>query len=256
MYDSFLERFTQMCRECFGENLTGVYLHGSLAMGCFNPNKSDIDLMLVVEQEPTDEEKLTFMKQIVAINAEAPAKGLELSIVTRGAMSPFLYPTPFVLHFSPMHLDWFEQNPMGYVARMKGDDPDLAAHCTILRKYGKALYGAPIPEVFGEVPKAAYLDSIWQDVEGAEGDILRDPLYITLNLCRVLAYARDGLVLSKQEGGQWGLAHLPKMHHPLIRQALECYASDERMAADEAAATAFAAAMLGSIQQFSPAKEE
>ena len=24
------------------KNLAGIYLHGSLAMGCFNPNKSDL----------------------------------------------------------------------------------------------------------------------------------------------------------------------------------------------------------------------
>ena len=177
-YRDLLERFTTMSRRIFGDNLLGVYLHGSLAMGCFNPRKSDIDLMLVVDKEPSDEEKLAFMQQVAAMNEEAPAKGLELSIVTRAAVNPFRYPTPFVLHFSPMHLDWFRRDPNGYVQRMKGEDPDLAAHCTILLQYGKVLYGAPIPEIFGEVPKASYLDSIWQDVSGAEGrngvDTFRD----------------------------------------------------------------------------------
>lgn len=248
MYQDLLQRFTDVSRAIFGHNLTGVYLHGSLAMGCFNPQKSDLDLMLVVEAEPTDADKLAFMEQVVLFNEKAPAKGLELSIVTRAAVKPFQYPTPFVLHFSPMHLGWFQRDPKGYVECMKGDDPDLAAHCTILRQYGKVLYGAPIGEVFGEVPKAAYLDSIWQDVSGAEEDILRDPMYITLNLCRVLAYVRQSLVLSKQEGGQWGLDHLPMEHHPLIRQALHCYATDQAMTADEAAATDFAKDALAEIR--------
>lgn len=26
------------------DKLTGIYLHGSLAMGCYNPESSDIDL--------------------------------------------------------------------------------------------------------------------------------------------------------------------------------------------------------------------
>jgi len=29
-----------------GNNLTGIYLHGSAVMGCFQPGKSDIDLLL------------------------------------------------------------------------------------------------------------------------------------------------------------------------------------------------------------------
>jgi streptomycin 3"-adenylyltransferase len=187
------------------------------------------------------------MQQVIAFNEEAPGKGLELSIVTRDAVNPFRYPTPFVLHFSPMHLDWFRRDPTGYVQHMKGEDPDLAAHCTIVRKRGVVLYGAPVEEIFGEVPKAAYLDSIRQDVAGAGEDILTDPLYMTLNLCRVLAYAREGLVLSKQEGGQWGLSHLPGEHCPVIRLALDCYANDRSMQIDAAAARAFAAAMLESI---------
>ncbi|MBR4068468.1 MAG: DUF4111 domain-containing protein [Clostridia bacterium] len=246
-YQDLLERFTAMSRRIFGDNLLGVYLHGSLAMGCFNPQKSDIDLLLAVEREPTDEEKLAFMQQVIAFNEEAPAKGLELSIVTRDAVNPFCYPTHFVLHFSPMHLDWFRRDPTGYVQHMKGEDPDLAAHCTVVRKCGKVLCGAPVEAFFGDVPTAAYLDSIRQDVAGAEEDIVTDPIYMTLNLCRVLAYAREGLVLSKQEGGQWGLSHLPEEHCPVIRQALDCYANDRSMQTDEAAARAFAVAMLESI---------
>lgn len=248
MFDDLLTHFTHISQSIFGPNLTGVYLHGSLAMGCFNPQKSDLDLLLVVDEEPSDEAKLAFMEQVVLLNQEAPAKGLELSIVTKAAVKPFQYPTPFVLHFSPMHLGWFQQDPKGYVAHMKGNDPDLAAHCTILLQYGKVLYGAPIPEVFGEVPKTAYLDSIWQDISGAEEDILRDPMYITLNLCRVLAYVRQSRVLSKQEGGQWGLEHLPVQHHPLIQQALHCYATDIPMTADETAALSFAKDALAEIR--------
>jgi len=33
-------------------------------------------------------------------------------------------------------------------------------------------------------------------------------MYITLNLARVLAYQKDHLILSKKEGGEWGLANL------------------------------------------------
>lgn len=248
-YQDLLNRFTRMSRSILGENLLGLYLHGSLAMGCFNPKKSDIDLMLVVEEEPSDEEKLAFMQQVVLMNEEAPAKGLELSIVTRRAVKPFAYPTPFVLHFSPMHLGWFQRDPHGYIQHMKGEDPDLAAHCTVLRRHGVVLDGPPADRVFGEVPKAAYLDSIRQDVAGAAEDILTDPMYITLNLCRVAAYAREGLILSKQEGGLWGLARLPEAHHPLIRHALDCYAGDRPMTVDEAAAVSFAEEMLRRIRQ-------
>lgn len=41
---------------------------------------------------------------------------------------------------------------MGYIRGMKGTDPDLAAHFTILRKYGITLAGEAVEEVFGKFP--------------------------------------------------------------------------------------------------------
>ncbi len=203
---------------------------------------------MVVENEPSDEEKLIFMQQVLLLNEEAPAKGLEMSVVTRQVCDPFQYPTPFVLHFSPMHLRWFREDPAGYIQNMKGTDRDLAAHFTILRAYGKALCGPTVADLFGPVPPGDYLDSIWADVEHARQDILDDPIYITLNLCRVLAYVQDGHILSKQDGGQWALNRVPECHHGLIRQALACYAGQEAMRLDAEAAVAFANEALALIQ--------
>ena len=60
---NILERFVRAGRALLGENLTGVYLHGSAAMGCYNPRRSDLDLLLVVERGLTDAVKLSFLKE-------------------------------------------------------------------------------------------------------------------------------------------------------------------------------------------------
>ena len=43
-----LDDFTARSRYILGDNLTGIYLHGSAVMDCFHPENSDIDLILVV----------------------------------------------------------------------------------------------------------------------------------------------------------------------------------------------------------------
>jgi streptomycin 3"-adenylyltransferase len=217
------EHFTEECRQILDDNLVGVYLHGSAVMGCFNPGKSDVDLLVVVKAEPSDAVKRAFLDMVVTLNETGPAKGIEMSVVRRGVCKPFVYPTPFELHFSKMHLDWYRSNPEDYIAKMKGTDRDLAAHFTVIRARGVCLYGAPIDEVFGEVPKKAYMDSIWRDIEEAEDAIAEDTMYLTLNLARVLAFQMDGKVLSKQEGGEWGLKNLPEKYHSLLREALSEY---------------------------------
>lgn len=46
LYQNILDEIVDESKMIFKEDLTGIYLHGSLAMGCFNPKKSDIDLMI------------------------------------------------------------------------------------------------------------------------------------------------------------------------------------------------------------------
>lgn len=63
--------------------------------------------------------------------AESTGKG-KLSIVKMDVCKPFVYPTPFELHFSNAYLQWYKTNPLDYVEKMNGVDKDLAAHFTII----------------------------------------------------------------------------------------------------------------------------
>lgn len=226
--DNLLDRFVSMARDTLGENAVGVYLHGSAVMGCFNPEKSDLDLLIVVDREPTEGEKRAFLDGILGLNAYAPAKGLELSVLRREHCNPFRHPAPFDFHFSNAHLKWATEDQEGYIRTMKGVDPDLAAHVTILNHRGRCIWGLPIGEVFGKVRREDYIDAIWYDVENAMEDVKKDPMYITLNLCRVLGYLRDGLIHSKREGGQWGVGAYPEFSN-LLESALDCYATGNKM---------------------------
>lgn len=248
-YDNLLLHFVQMSKEVLGENLVGVYLHGSAAMGCFHPQKSDLDLLVVVKEGISDAQKLRFMKEVVVLNEKAPAKGLELSILKREFCKPFVYPTPFELHFSMMHLQWFLENPDDYIEKMKGTDKDLAAHIMITQHYGKVLYGEAIAAVFGDVQKKEYIDSIWSDVEGAREDILSNPIYVTLNLCRVLAYLQENLILSKKSGGEWAVHVLPQAFQNFVQLAFNSYCSGNEMEVDTEMALRFADFMLLEIEK-------
>ena len=254
-YSSLTDVFVRESIEILGDDLVGIYLHGSAVMGCFNPEKSDIDLIVVVSDTITDDIKRRFMKMVVALNEKAPAKGIEMSIVKAGVCRTFVYPMPFELHFSSGTLGWYKSDPEGYIQNMKGEDKDLAAHFTIITRRGKTLCGKPIEEVFGEVDRAHYLDSIWCDIENAEADICDDPMYIVLNLTRVLAYCRDGLILSKKEGGEWGMENIHKKYRGLICSALEEYSSAKAGEYDSALAKEYAGYMLGEITPYLRAEE-
>ncbi len=238
--EELTDGFVKRSEEILKDNLVGVYLHGSLAMGCFNPLKSDVDLIVVVEDPLSDPVKREYLDMVTEYNAEGPAKGIEMSIVRREFCKPFVYPTPYELHFSAGHLDRYEEDPEEYIRELKGTDKDLAAHFTVITKRGKRLYGAPISDVFAEVPDGDYMDSIWFDVEGAAEEITEYPMYLILNLARVLAYKEDGLVLSKKEGGEWALCRLPAEYLPLVKDALREYTESAEVVYDETLAVRYA----------------
>ncbi len=220
---ALLTQMVEGFRQVLMDNLVGIYLHGSLTLGGFNPRTSDIDFLVVTRAALSAAE----FKALVALTLEltqlAPSKGLEFSVVTLMHTLNCTHPCPFEFHYG---LNWHERFAAGTVDYGADPrDPDLAAHFTITRARGRCLDGEPIDQVFGAVPERDYWDSIRADAEDILRNISYNPVYSILNLCRVLAYQQDKLIVSKVEGAAWALTHLPPIFHPLIQQAVDTYQS-------------------------------
>lgn len=221
-----LDLLVERLRSYLDNELVGVYLHGSLAMSGFNPVSSDIDILIVVKNKLNVDSKKEMAKIFVELSESAPAKGFEVSMVTIENLKSFIYPTPYEFHFSLDMKEQFEKGEIDFVAEKT--DPDLAAHFVITKKRGICLYGTQISDIFPDVPRQYYLDSIAKDSEwsferilGSEKGLVRVPSYGVLNFCRVLALIQDDIVTSKIEGGEWGIQNLPKDYAPLIKEALK-----------------------------------
>jgi streptomycin 3"-adenylyltransferase len=218
-YQPLLDQFIQLNQAHLADNLVGIYLHGSLAMTGFNPLTSDIDLIVLTQQEIPLPTKHQLIKGIIQLEENAPAKGLEISYVLAQFAQNFVYPTPFLLHYSITHKHRYQTDP-SYLCE-NDTDPDLAAHFTILTQRGKTLFGLPIKKAFAPIPPEHYRASIYNDIQDALTEITKSPTYYTLNLCRVLAYLQQQTILSKTEAGAWALQTLPSEFHPLIQSALD-----------------------------------
>lgn len=241
--EELLNRLCSAYEAALADNFVGLYVHGSYAMGCFNPKKSDLDYILVCRDEPDDGVKRRILDATADGMAFAPAKGLEMHLMTLADCRSYRHPPYFATHYSPAHTASYAADPEGYVARMKGRDLDLAAHMTVMNSRGLCWKGPGIAEIFGPVPREAYLESILEDAGWSEGDCM----YHVLNRCRILAYLTDGQVLAKEEGALWALDHLEEELLPPVREALACYEGDREMTAT-AQAEAFCAETLRRIR--------
>ena len=207
------------------DNLVGVYLHGSLAMICFNPDRSDIDILAVTKRDMTVDTKFGIAQSLLHLS-KYPCP-IEISFLREQDLTPWKHPTVFDLHYSEMWREQYKEDLASGVWKKWNEkyheDPDLAAHITITLNRGICLYGQPIKETFPIVPKKDYIASLLYDFEDARDGILENPVYSVLNLCRVYWYLLEERICSKDEAGTWAISFLPEKFQEVVAQALEIY---------------------------------
>ncbi len=250
-YNNILKIIKQEYQTILGDNLVGIYVHGSIAFGCFHEEKSDIDFIAVIQSKIDSPTKLKILNCLKEIWPFCPPKGIEMSIVLKKYCLNFEYPTPYELHFSKDWLKTYLLSPMVMCGDELKKDKDLAAHFTVIRNCGIVLWGEPIQEVFGEVPRDFYIDSIKGDILNADEEILKNTTYITLNLCRVLAYLQDNKILSKEQGGKWALKNIDDKYHLLIKEALNDYRAMGQVNVKDDIKVSFSKFMMNEIMKLS-----
>jgi predicted nucleotidyltransferase/DNA-binding Lrp family transcriptional regulator len=217
--------FVDTLEDLLGDKLTGIYLHGSLALGGFNPDRSDIDLLIVAQESISPAIKREIGKLVLETSGNP--RPLELSVLTQANLHPWRYPTPFDFHYSE-HWRTETQTEIdsgGYQAWAINHpgDPDLAGHIMITNHCGICLKGKPAAEVLPSVPVKDYLASVLNDVLDAPKYIQENPLYWILNPPRVYSYLLDGKIRSKDHAGAWAIEFLPEIYRPIVQMALRTY---------------------------------
>ncbi|UUX33176.1 aminoglycoside adenylyltransferase domain-containing protein [Fundicoccus culcitae] len=229
-----LDRIKRDLLENLEENLVGIYLHGSLALGGYNPAVSDVDFIVVVKEALSKEQKMWLVADFEEHwMDDAPEKGLELHVMVLSAAQHYRYPPQFDFHFTNNLLAQYHQNPTQLIQMMQGEDVDLVAHLAVLQQAGKTLYGAAVQDVFAPVPAEDYWKSIVWDIQDAEQLVMAQPMYVILNLCRALAYKETHQLLSKEAGASWALQQLADEWMPLVSQALSAYRQQGKLAYTE-----------------------
>ncbi|MGD6960410.1 aminoglycoside adenylyltransferase domain-containing protein [Rossellomorea aquimaris] len=207
------------------DDLVGFYIHGSLAMGGFNPNSSDIDVLAVTNKSIALETKRKLAKFF--LNCSNSPYPVEISFMNKKQLRDWQHPCPFDFHYSEFWRERYQDDLLRRTYEFLNEDintdPDLAAHITILKNRGICMAGKPIAEVFPLVPRSDYISSIVGDFKDCLDSIEEDPIYCTLNMTRVFWYLKEGVISSKEEAGRWGLSALPKEMSITVNKVLGCY---------------------------------
>ena len=219
---SVLEELEAQVRDLLGPNLRGMYVYGSLAFECYHPAHSDVDVLVVTRRRMAPETRRALSSFLRSLGAN-----LEISFLSRGDLEPWRYPTPFDYHFSPLS------------EKHDGAAVYFATEIENARTRGVALAGPPAEDVFPAVPEEHYLDSVERDLVWARDHLDEEPGYAVMNGCRVVAYRRERIVMSKAEAGDWGLRFAPKRFHAVIGEAAAVYAGEREAELERDAVLAF-----------------
>jgi len=181
------------------DSLTGVYIHGSAALGDFQPGRSDLDVLVVVEDK-TDDDVVDSITAVLASDRQLAAVGIEASIVNRTDAARARSPWRFRSHVTTAPAD--RKIVSG---RDHPGDPDLALHYLVTRQAGWPAAGPSPDHVFGELDRQLVLDHLAAELRWAA--IEAPTTCAVLNACRALRFADDFTICSKTDGGRWALAH-------------------------------------------------
>jgi hypothetical protein len=178
--------------------LVGAYFVGSIALGGYIADESDVDIVAVSEHQVPAGAQPLIANVVLECSTGCPARGLEFTLYRQG-----------VAGASPRGAD-FEVNANGgrWMPRSVHLDPEAepgfwyVLDRAIAHRAGIAIVGPPGCQVFADVPRDALLaamkDSMrWHRAhEGAT-------LYSVLNASRAWRFAAEDALGSKLEGAAW-----------------------------------------------------
>ena len=142
----FAEELARACAKALGKTVTGVILHGSLTLGDYVPGRSDLDLLVVIDDPLSDARLAALTEAMASRQAEAPGP-VDLRLVTRQVAAS---PTP-----APPLEAYLRLTPSSGVRveeRRHPAERDLAVELSVCRAHGRSLLGAAPAELLGEVP--------------------------------------------------------------------------------------------------------
>ena len=212
----FFSEYLARLEELLPNGISGCYLYGSAALGAYDPEKSDLDYMVVLPKA-LGEEAMPMLEQFHAdLYHELPlARKLEghyvpFADIQHGAFSqpyPSIADGQYWGLQGVMTLYWYQLHTCGI--RIAGPAPHTL-----------------FPPVHWELvlKEMDYnINGYWyQRAQLPEDTVVGDGAidFAVLTLCRILYTLEYRQIISKADAGRWAMQHLPATWHRLIDEAV------------------------------------
>ena len=228
-----INKVVNIWKKHLGDELIGVYLHGSIALDAFNPDSGDIDILVVVKDSIDIQVKLEIARDIIEIDKK-PCP-LEMSAVKLSDARNWKTPGNCVFHYSDFWTEKYMErfsNPDAdvYVVDHEFPDADVTSYIKLLKQCGIVLYGREIQKVFADISDEDFWVAISADIDDYDFHDY-DARYFSSNvliLGRILSFKKERRILSKYDGGIWMIDHVPEDLKYLPKLAMKIWFEGEK----------------------------
>jgi len=212
--EPLLEAFASGVEGVLADDLVGVYIHGSLALGGFDPRNSDVDFLVATRDvlEPDTVARLAALHR-------ALGEQLDGSYVPRDVLRRF--DPGRVMH---PHI---ESRGGRLFVDHHGGETVIYRH--VLRECGLVLCGPTPRELIDPITAEGLrwgvcdiLENWWRPMlENRSDELWEAPYrhYAVMTMCRVRFTLETAAVVPKHEAAQWALTHLEVKWRDLISRA-------------------------------------
>lgn len=207
---ALLHALTRGARAALGDNLVGMYLRGSLALGDFDPATSDVDFFAITERAVVFEEfaRLAALHASLARLPNPYSDQLEGAYVERDAAWRYEPGRRFPTIGRGESLEWAEHRANWVIERwtvrehgapLDGPDP-RALIAPVSREDIRRAVRARLPDWADWARRPD--DPAWRSHRGHKA-------YVVETLCRALYTLATGDLPSKARAVAWALANVP-----------------------------------------------
>jgi predicted nucleotidyltransferase len=189
-----------------GSSLVGLYVFGSLAAGDFDAAASDIDLLAVLADSPSEQLVARLHRMHADLARAKPAwdDRIEVVYISAHGLATCRTATTTIAVLSS-----------GEPFHVVEAGPDWILNWYPAREDGVRLLGPPIDSLIPPIPSAEYIDQVRRSLVGFTNRILDDAApgsqaYAILTMCRGLYAIRFGERLSKRAAASWAQQEFPQ----------------------------------------------
>jgi hypothetical protein len=195
----YLDRLVERLRNSLGDELAGIYLVGSAALGAYRPGRSDVDVYVITVEEVDREALLRVAASCSHGALPCPARKLELVVI----------PAAEARHPSERPRWQLNLNTGEGMVDHVGLDPDaepgfwFVLDLALAHSHAIALHGPPVAELIGPPDRAA--------VARAQADTVawyarHEPgAGAVVAACRAWIWQEEGRFVPKEEAVRWAL---------------------------------------------------